>query len=136
MDVGETGRNYAMNWARVLVLVFAVAEAGWLAFDGTRALIVGDFITPSSGPYAGQVGPWRHLVEAVGIDSRGTTMKLVFAVYGWTWLLIAAAFARGAPRSRTAMLIAATGALWFLPFGTVCSLVQIAVLVWFRARFH
>lgn len=40
------------NWARVLILVFTIAEAGWLAFDGTWALVVGDFITPKSGPYA------------------------------------------------------------------------------------
>src|SRR4026209_965137 len=109
------------NWARVLILVFATAEAGWLAFDGTRALIVGDFITPKSGPYAGQVGPWRHLVQAVGLDPRGTPMKVIYAVCGWVWLLIAVAFAVGTRWSWTAMLVAAAGTLWFLPVGTVCS---------------
>ena len=122
------------NWARVLILVFATAEAGWLAFDGTRALIVGDFITPKSGPYAGQVGPWRHLVQAVGLDPRGTPMKVIFAVCGWVWLLIAVAFAVGMRGSWMAMLVAAAGTLWFLPVGTVCSLAQIAMLVGLRAR--
>src|SRR5712692_11883384 len=100
-----------MNWARVLILVFTVIEAGWLAFDGTRALVVGDFITPKSGPYAGQVGPWRHLVQRVGLDPRGTPMKVIFAAYGWAWLLIGAAFALAAPRSWAAMVVAATGSL-------------------------
>lgn len=123
-----------INWARVLILVFTLAEAGWLAFDGTRALIVGYFVTPKSGPYEGQVGPWRHLVQRVGLDPRGTPMKVIFTVYGWAWLLVGVAFATGAPWSWVAMLVAAAGALWFLPFGTLCSLAQIAMLVGLRAR--
>jgi hypothetical protein len=123
-----------VNWARVLILVFTIVEAGWLAFDGTRALMVGDFITPKSGPYAGQVGPWRHLVQRVGLDPRGTPMKAIFTVYGWAWLLVGIAFAAGAPWSWGAMLVAAAGSLWFLPFGTLCSLAQIVLLVGLRAR--
>jgi hypothetical protein len=123
-----------IGWARILILVFTLIEAGWLAFDGTRALIVGDFITPKSGPYAGQVGPWRHLVQRVGLNPRGTSMKVIFATYGWSWLLIGAAFAVGAPGSWAAMLVAAVGALWFLPIGTFCSLAQIAMLIGLRAR--
>ena len=84
-----------MHWARVLILLFTLVEAGWLALDGTRALVVGDFIMPKSGPYAGQVGPWRHLVERLGVNPRGTPMKVLFAVYGWIWLLIGVAFACG-----------------------------------------
>lgn len=123
-----------INSARVLILVLTIAEAGWLAFDGTRALVVGDFITPKSGPYAGQVGPWRHLVQRVGLDPRGTPIKLIFTAYGWAWLLVGIAFAAGAPWSWAAMLVAAASALWFLPFGTLCSLAQIALLVGLRAR--
>ena len=125
-----------MNWLRVLILLFTLTEAGWLAFDGTRALVVGDFITPKSGPYAGQVGPWRHLVERLGVNPRGTPMKVLFAVYGWAWLLVGVAFARGASWSWGAMLVAAVGMLWFLPFGTVASMVQIVLLVAFRGRLN
>ena len=123
-----------MNGPRVVILLFTFVEAGWLALDGTRALVVGDFITPRSGPYAGQVGPWRHLVQPLGVNPRGTPVKILFAVYGWTWLLLAVAFARGASWSWGAMLIAATGTLWFLPFGTIASIVQIILLVALRAR--
>jgi hypothetical protein len=123
-----------MRWLRILILVLTVIEAGWMAFDGSRALIVGQLITPSSGPHAGQVGPWQHLVRRVGINPTGTAMQIVFAVYGWAWLAVALAFAFRRPGSWTAMLVAATGALWFLPLGTVCSLVQIALLVAARSR--
>jgi hypothetical protein len=125
-----------MHWTRIAVLVLVLIEAGWMAFDGSRALIVGEFITPKSGPGAGQLGPWRHLVEQVGLNPRGTLMKLIFAVYGLSWLALAIGFWRGASWSWSAMLIAAIGALWFLPIGTLLSMLQIILLVGFRARFH
>lgn len=123
-----------IDWARILILALTLVEVGWLAFDGTRALVVGDLITPKSGRYAGQLGPWRHLAQRVGLNPRGTPMKVIFATYGWAWLLVGVAFAVGASWSWVAMLVAAVGALWFLPFGTLCSLAQIALLVVLRAR--
>ena len=62
----------------------------------------------------------------------GTAIKIIFAAYGWTWLIVGVAFAFGASWSWRAMLIAAAGALWFLPIGTICSVIQIALLVWLR----
>jgi hypothetical protein len=61
-------------------------------------------------------------------------MKVIFAVYGWGWLAVGVAFAVAAPWSWGAMVFAAAGALWFLPFGTVCSVIQIALLIGLRAR--
>ncbi len=123
-----------MNWARVVVLFFTAIEAGWMIFDGSWALAVGDFITPSSGPYAGQIGPWRHIVQFLGVNPRGTPMKVVFAVYGSAWLIVGVAFALHASWAWTATLVAAVGALWFLPFGTLCSIVQIVLLLALRDR--
>ncbi len=123
-----------MHWTRVAIVIFVLIEAGWMAFDGSRALIVGDFITPKTGPRVGQLGPWRHLVQRAGLNPRGTPMKLVFAVYGLTWLALAVGFARGASWGWSAMLFAAIGALWFLPVGTLFSLIQIALLLAFRAH--
>ena len=34
------------------------------------ALIAGDYVTPSKGQYAGQLGPWARLVSAVGLEPR------------------------------------------------------------------
>ena len=123
-----------MNVPRLLIAALGLLEAGFMAFDGTRALIVGSLITPRSGPYAGQLGPWRGVVAAFGIDSTGVAMRWVFAVYGWAWLLVLVAFLSGLTWAWWAMLGAAIGALWFLPFGTVLSAIQIALLVWWRAR--
>jgi hypothetical protein len=123
-----------VHWSRVAILFLVLIEAGWMAFDGIRALIVGDFITPKTGSSAGQLGPWRHLVQRVGLNPRGTPMKLVFAVYGLTWLTLGIGFLRGASWGWSAMLFAAIGALWFLPIGTLFSLIQITLLLAFRTH--
>lgn len=120
-----------MKW---LVAVLAFAVAGWMAFDGSRALIVGDYVTPESGRYAGQLGPWSNVVAAVGIDPRSTLMKWIFAVYGVTWITVIVAFVLDAEWARAAMVIAAAGALWYLPFGALLGIVQLAILLWPSSR--
>lgn len=100
-----------------------------MVFDGARALVVGDYLTPSSGEYAGQLGPWSKLVRKAGIEPRSTMMKSIFVVYGLAWLAIATAFGLRVPWAWLAMLIAALGSLWYLVVGTSVSVVVIALLL-------
>jgi hypothetical protein len=81
-----------MHWYDWVIVVLAVQEGGWMAFDGTMALLTGNYITPRTGEYAGQLGPWSKLVSAVGIEPRSTLMKSIFAVYGAAWLGLAVCF--------------------------------------------
>ncbi len=94
-----------MNTLKWIIVVLALTEAGWMAFDGMRALLVGDYVTPRSGPHAGQLGPWQNIVSAIGIAPRSTLMKTIFVIYGVVWLVIIAAFARNASWAETAMLL-------------------------------
>jgi hypothetical protein len=121
-------------WLSRILLLLALLEAGWLAFDGTRALIVGDYVTPRSGPHAGQLGPWAKLVAAVGIEPRSTLMKGIHVGLGVAWLLVAISFAAGQSWAWRGMMVCAVLGLWYLPVGTVLGLAQIALLVWMRAR--
>ena len=123
-----------MRVARWLIIALAALVAGWMVFDGTRALVVGDYVTPSSGRYAGRLGPWAGLVTAIGVDPRGTFMKLFFVAYGLTWLLVIVGFARGRAWSWPAMVAAAAGSLWYLVIGTASSLAQLVLLMLVRAR--
>ena len=117
---------------RWLVVVLALCEAGWMAFDGSRALIVGDYITPSGGPYSGRLGPWSDLVYAIGIDPRSVEMRAFFAVYGLAWLGTTAVFASRTRGLRWVMLLFAIGSLWYLPVGTAFSAAQILLLLIFQ----
>ena len=119
---------------KTALILCVVVEAGWMAFDGGRAIIVGDYVTPRTGQYAGQLGPWSRLVQAVGLQSRGTLMKSIFLVYGVGWLLVGAAYLAGLSWSWWGMLLLAIGALWYLPFGTLLSVIQIILLLVLRSN--
>ncbi len=123
-----------MQWLAWVVGVLAFLEGGWLAFDGGRALIVGDYVTPRSGPYAGQLGPWAKLVSAIGIEPRSTLMKSIHLFLGLAWLAVLACFAARFSWAWWGMLTCAIATLWYLPFGTLLSAVQIVLLVLFALR--
>ena len=118
-----------MHWLGWIVVSLAVVEGGWLAFDGGHALVTGDYVTPSSGQHAGQLGPWSKLVSAVGIEPRSTLMKSIHLVLGVVWAVAILCYIIGVPWAWSAMLLCAILGLWYLPFGTLLSVVQIAVLL-------
>lgn len=118
-----------MAWLRWVIVALAVLGAGYMVVDGTRALVRGDYFTPTSGEHAGELGPWARIVRAVGVEPRSTRMKAFFVVYGAAWLAVTAAFALGAGWSWVAMLALAIGSLWYLIPGTLLSAVIIALLL-------
>ena len=95
----------AVGWRNWAIVVLVIITAGWMLFDGTRALIVGDYVTPTTGQYAGQLGPWSILVKAIGIEPRSTLMKSIFVVYGLAALTVAVCFILGLAWARVAMII-------------------------------
>jgi hypothetical protein len=118
-----------MSWLRWIAIMLALVEAGWMTFDGARAFVVGDYVTPKTGEYAGQLGPWTKLVAAAGIEPRSSLMKAIFVVYGIAWLVIIVCYALGYRWAWWAMLFAAVGSLWYLWIGTVASLTIIVLLL-------
>jgi hypothetical protein len=110
-----------MPWVRWLLVGLCVVQGAYMAFDGIRALVVGSYVTPRSGPHAGELGPWARLVRAVGIPPESTGMKAAFVVLGAGYLVAAAAWAVGAGWARWLGLVLAVGTLWYLVPGTVIS---------------
>ena len=122
------------NRIRWTVFALVTLTAGWMAFDGTKALVTGDYVTPRSGRHAGQLGPWSHLVSAVGIEPRSTTMKTIFVVYGFSTLTVMVLYLAGFSWGSWAMLVAAIMGLWYLPFGTAANLAVIVLILESRRR--
>lgn len=117
-----------------IVVACAILVAGWFTVDGAIALLKGDYVTPKSGRFAGQLGPWSRVVRGVGIEPRSTAMKSIFLIYGLIWLTIITCFLLGIHGSWTGMVIAAVLSLWYLPFGTLLGLVQIVLLIILRQQ--
>lgn len=103
-------------------MVLGLVVGGFQFADGVKVLTTGRFFGPPTP------GPWRHVVEFVGIDPF--SMGAVFVGFGaaWlsstSWLLVS--------RSDLAwwsVVVVAVANLWYLPVGTFLSVVTLAVLV-------
>jgi hypothetical protein len=118
----------SFDWRKWTVIVLVGLTAGWMLFDGTRALVAGDYTTPSSGEYAGQLGPWSNLVQEAGIDPRSTLMKSLFVMHGAAALVIVVCYMKDLPWARPALMAVCVLGLWFLPIGTVFNLIALILL--------
>lgn len=123
----------ALRW---LVVAGAAVEAGYMVFDGLHALTQGDYVTPSGGDHAGELGPWAAVVAAVGIEPRSAFMKWLFVLYGVTWLAVIIAFVLHARWAWWAMIAMAVGSLWYLVPGTVLSVLALVLLLSPAIRAH
>jgi len=118
-----------MQACKWIVLALALFQGGWLAFDGGRALIVGDYVTPNSGPRVGQLGPWSRIVLALGFEPRSTLIKCVHLCLGLAWLLGLIVFAMRPVSGWWIIMGCAVASLWYLPMGTILSIIVIALLL-------
>lgn len=114
-----------MRWSAVAI---AALLGGWMLFDGVRALVVGDYVTPKQGEYAGRLGPWAGMVERAGLQPRSRGMKLTFVVLGVWWLGAAGAHGFGQRMGAKALAAASVASLWYVPFGTVLGLAELVIL--------
>ncbi|MBY0525357.1 MAG: hypothetical protein K2R98_18260 [Gemmataceae bacterium] len=118
-----------MHWSGWVAVVLGVIIGGWLTFDGTRAFLTGDYVTPRSGTNAGQLGPWSNLVAATGLDPRSPVMKAVHVILGVSWLAAVSCFATRVPLGWWAMAGCAVASLWYLPVGTLIAVVELVLLL-------
>lgn len=102
-----------------------------MTYDGCRGLMVGDYLRPRSGEYAGQLGPWANYVNAIGIDPESDFMKWTFILWGSIGLFIMVSFAMNVRDSAKALLIISAITLWYATIGTAtCSLIIILMSVY------
>ncbi|MBL7744631.1 MAG: hypothetical protein JNN00_14265 [Chitinophagaceae bacterium] len=112
-----------------IVVLLAILNFGYMLFDGSRALIKGDYIRPQSGKYAGRLGPWSKLVKAIGINPESTAMKSFFMVWGVAGLLITCFYSMNFSWAKNGMIIMNILSLWYLVPGTASSILQIILLL-------
>jgi len=100
----------------------AIVSGGYMIIDAIHRFVVGDFFR-----LGGQLGPWAVLVGAVGIDPLA--MGPVFLVIGVAQVAAASLLLLRRPWGDVLVLAFAIGTLWYLLFGTISSMIQIALIV-------
>ncbi len=111
-----------------MVGVLVLISAGYMTFDGVRAFVVGDYLTPKTGPHAGQLGPWSKVIQAIGLDPRSSLVKSFFVFQGTVTLALLACYLFRLPWAANALKIAAIAGLWYLPVGTVLNVLVLVLL--------
>jgi len=112
-----------------IIVFLAVMNFGFMTFDGSRALIKGDYIRPQSGEHAGQLGLWSRLVKSIGINPESTTMKSIFLVWGLAGLIITICYILNISWARNGLIVMNILSLWYLVPGTISSVIQIILLL-------
>jgi len=112
---------------RILLLAIlgflGAVSGGWMLFDGLRRLIAGDFVRID-----GQLGPWRHVFDAIGVNPMARGVAIVFLVCGIFRLLATVGLLASAGWGWAAMLISSIAILWYLPIGTAAAVLTITLL--------
>lgn len=123
-----------MNWLKWIVPAIGFLIGSWMLFDGSRALLKGDYVTPREGPHAGQLGPWAHLVRSVGLEPRSNLVKSIFVVFGVGWLVMSAGSLAGAAWAWPGLVALSLLSLWYLPVGTLLAVAELVLLWLVRSR--
>lgn len=125
-------RDY-MNILKWVIGVLGIINFGFMNFDGARALLVGDYVRPESGEYAGQLGPWSSLVTQIGIEPESDLMKWTFLLWGAIGLVLSVSIIMNIKFAPRALLILSVLTLWYLVPGTIISaIMSILLLIYLR----
>ena len=111
--------------AKVIVSLIALLVGGWMIFDGVHVLITGKYFGPE------KPGPWSDLVSSVGVNPFD--LGFLFIILGVFWLLFPVGMLLKKTWAWYGAVLTAVATLWYLPVGTVLSVIYIALLFVFRA---
>lgn len=110
----------------ILLIIFSLANGGWMLFDGIHMLQHGKYFGPE------KPGPWSNLVTSIGFNPF--SFGPVFIALGILWLffLCALYFTRDT-WAWYGLLATAIATLWYLPVGTILSVGIILILIMTRS---
>lgn len=108
---------------KYVVLALSLINGLWMLVDGIFVSVKGKYIGPE------KPGPWASVLSVTGVD----VFKLgpLFILFGVAWLVFAWAFWMDTSWARGLGLGLSILTLWYLPFGTLISIIVFVVLMFF-----
>jgi hypothetical protein len=108
---------------KYLTIGISLINGLWMLIDGIYVMRSGKYIGPE------KPGPWASLIAFTGVD----VFKLgpLFVLFGAAWLVFVGAMVFGAGWARGFGLLISILTLWYLPFGTLISIVVLVALIFF-----
>jgi hypothetical protein len=112
-------------WIKIGFLVIAILNGGWMLFDGVHVLVKGKYFGPP------QPGPWSQVVTAVGLNPF--SLGPLFVGLGLLWIVAAGGILQGSSWAWLLAVIVSVASLWYIPIGTLLSVIAILILLLFKA---
>lgn len=111
---------------KILVTILAFLNGGYMLLDGLYVMMKGKYIGPE------KPGPWASLFEKFGAD----VFKLgpLFIVFGVLWLVWLYGLWTSQSWAHTFGIVVCILTLWYLPVGTLFSLVILFTLIFARQK--
>jgi hypothetical protein len=109
---------------KYVVLALSLINGFWMLTDGIYVLLNGKYIGPE------KPGPWASLLSITGVD----VFKLgpMFVAFGIAWLVFVFGLFSNSGWAFWYGIVLAFLTLWYLPVGTVISILVFAGLLIFR----
>jgi len=106
---------------KIVLFIIALINGGWMIFDGIYVLKNGKYFGPDIP------GPWSKIVKKIGLNPF--KLGVPFIILGLLWIVSFAFFALDYSFSWYSSLIIAVCTLWYMPIGTILSVISIVVLL-------
>lgn len=111
---------------KILLIIIAFIAGGFMLLDGIYVMLNGKYIGPD------KPGPWANLFYKLNVN----VFKLgpLFVTYGLVWLIFLYGVITSQAWACKLGLIISLLTLWYLPVGTLLSLIVLAVLLLARQK--
>jgi hypothetical protein len=106
---------------KIILLILSLINGGYMFADGLYVIVKGKYIGPE------KPGPWANLFYKLNIDVL--SFGPVFILYGLLWFIAIYGFWTNSGWGYSFGLIVAILTLWYLPAGTLISIVIIGMLL-------
>jgi hypothetical protein len=111
---------------KIILSILAFINGAYMLVDGIFVIIKGKYIGPD------KPGPWANLFYKLNVD----VFKLgpLFIIYGLLWLSFLFGLCTNQTWAYLLGLIISVLTLWYLPAGTIISILVILILLTARAK--
>src|SRR3954469_24887119 len=119
-----TGAAGRLMTAKLPIMLVGLLAGGWMIIDGAHVMLRGKYIGPD------KPGPWSVPFVRAGIDPF--RLGPLFVAMGVLWLVFLAANLSGQRWGWYGGVIVAIASLWYVPLGTLLSLIYLCLLYFER----
>jgi hypothetical protein len=111
---------------KIIIAVLSLLNGGFMLADGIHVLLKGKYIGPP------KPGPWAMLFEKLHINVF--RLGPLFIAFGLVWLVFFFSFLTKQSWTYSLGIVVAFLTLWYLPVGTLISLIVLVLLLTMRTK--